>query len=112
MCPAEVAEQILHVVTHLVSNHVCVGKVAVSPEGLLHGGEEREVDIDTLVCRAVERTYAGGCATATRLHGAVEENKCGSLVGLAEFLELCRPHVLGGGKHLLGKVLQFLLLSG
>ena len=65
------AEFVLHMVAHLVGDDVGVGKVAVGPKLLAHAAEERQVDVQALVGRAVERTHlgaalsaAGACATS------------------------------------------------
>ena len=43
---ALVAQQVLHVVAELVSDHVCLGKIARGPEPLRQLIEESEVEID------------------------------------------------------------------
>ena len=45
----EGSEQVLDMVSDLVGDHIGVCKVAVCSEGLLHRGEEAEVEIDRLV---------------------------------------------------------------
>ena len=45
----EGSEQVLDMVSDLVGDHIGVCEVAVCSEGLLHRGEEAEVEIDRLV---------------------------------------------------------------
>ena len=56
------AEQVLHVVAVLVGDDVRLGEVAArrAELALQHVVEERRVEVDPLVVRAVERALAGG----------------------------------------------------
>ena len=67
--------QILHMVTHFVRYHVGIGEVATGSQLLLHGGEEREVDVELLVAWAIERTHScrtlstgGSCSVGIEHH--------------------------------------------
>ena len=72
---AEDAELVLDVVADLVGDDVGVGEVALHAELLLHLLEERGVEIDLLVERAVERPHRGlGRAAAAAGAAGVEHH--------------------------------------
>ena len=43
------SQQVLHMVAHLVGNHVGIGEIPARAQLAFHAGEEGEVDIDALV---------------------------------------------------------------
>ena len=51
------AQQVLHVVAHLVGDHIGLGKFAGRAQLVLQGFVEAQVDVDLLVGRAVERPH-------------------------------------------------------
>ena len=103
--------EVFHMVTHLVGNHIGIGKVAICTQLLLHRGEERQVDIQFLVTWAIEGTHCGrtlsaGCCHTTRIKHHLRHLVLCTL--LAEYL--C-PHIFRTSKNLcreLGQLLFFL----
>ena len=83
------AELVLHVVADLVRDHIGIGEVAAGPEAALHLLEEREVDVDGLVERAVERPHGRLRARRSRSGSRREQHELGRLV-LA--VDLLRQH--------------------
>src|SRR4051812_42784687 len=59
----------------LVSQHVCLREVARSAEASIEFIEEREVDINLLIGRAVKRPGFGASSSAPRLHGLTEKHE-------------------------------------
>ena len=93
------AEQVLHVVAHLVGDHIALGEVAIGPELVTHVLIEGEIDIDCAVCRAVEGTHDRLALTAAGLGGSAIEHQPGGLILVAASGEDLAPGVFGGGEH-------------
>ena len=108
------SRQVLHVVANLVGNHVGVGKgVALNAQLTLHLGEERQVDIQLLVARAIEGTHGSRSRAAGRVHLIAEQHQRRILVLTpAVLLEHLRPDFFGRGQDLLAVGGQLLLLLG
>ena len=97
------AEQVLHVVADLVRDHIGLGEfaglAAAALEAHLHVAEERGVEIDAPVARAIERPHRRlRIAAAARLAAGVKPQPRRP-VALAARLEDGRPHVLGVAEH-------------
>ena len=100
-------------VTNLVGNHIGIGEgITLDTKLALHLREERQVDVEFLVARAIER--ANGCCSRTtgRLYLIREQHECGRRVSTAHLLEYLTPHILGRGKNLLTIAGKRLLLFG
>ena len=109
---AQGAEEVLHVVAHLMGDDIRIGEVAVGPELLPHGGEEAQVDVQFLVAGAVERAHGGLSRAASRGGGAGIENQGGGAVSADAVLsEIGAPHVFGGGEDLAGELGERLVLG-
>ena len=94
------AEQVLHVVPHLVRDHVGLREIAGRLEPLAQLVVEREVDVHLLVSRAVERPHGRLREAARGLHRAREEHQLRLAIVPAELLaEDLVPRVLGVGEH-------------
>ena len=105
------AQQVLHVVAHLMRNHIGVGKVAIGPELLLHAGEEGEVDIEFFVGRAVERPHGGLALPAGSAGGAGIKHQRGGFIRAYPIVhEIVAPNVFRRGKDLAGEFGQGLIL--
>ena len=90
------AEQVLHVVADLMRDHVSLRKVSRGAEPVGELVEEGEVDIHTLVGRAIERTHRRLAKATGGLSGIAEQNQSRLAVGLADLpLEDVTPHILG-----------------
>src|SRR5262252_3964708 len=57
-------DQVLNVVTHLVCDHVCLGKVAGRAQALRQNAVKARVDVEFLIRRAIEWPGGGGCLAA------------------------------------------------
>ena len=112
VCLVECAQEVLHVVTHLVGDDVGIGEVTVGSQLRLHLGEEREVDVQLLVARAIERAHRCAGLSAGTVDAAREEHQRGGIIRLAHLLEDLGPDVLGGCQYLAREGGQFLLLLG
>jgi hypothetical protein len=93
------AQQILHMVTHLVGDHVGLGKIARRPVAGLQLLVEGQVDIHLLVGRAVERPHGRLPHTAGRARGPGEEHQGRLGVLLAVLAEDLLPGIFGFGQH-------------
>ena len=102
----------LHVVAHLVSDDVGIGKVAVGPQLLFHLSKERQVDVEFLVARAIEGSHLCRALSAGRLRAVGVEHHGGHLVLHVVVFENLLPHILRAGQYLRGKARQFLFLLG
>ena len=106
----EDTQQILHMVTHLMGNHIGIREIAVGTQVTLHRGEERQVDIQTLVGRAIERTYLRITCTTTGIHTTgIEHHLWGNILA-PHLLEHLGPHILCTCEDLTGELRQCLLL--
>src|SRR5262249_52542932 len=91
------SEQILHVMTDLVRDHVGLRELAAfasniaATETPLEILKECGVEIDLLIVRAVERTHGGLGKTACRARGAREHDQRRGLVGSAGLRENLFP---------------------
>ena len=100
-------------VSHLVGDDVSISEVAVSTKLALHRCEEREVNVQGLVSRAVEWSYGSIAGTTTRLHTTSVEHHARGDIRLAQLLlEHVAPYILGTGEHLRGEECQLLLFLG
>ena len=93
---AEDAELVLDVVADLVGDDVGVGEVTLHAELLLHLLEERRVEIDLLVERAVERPHRGlGRAAAAAGAAGVEHHGGRAVLAPGLVRQDLLPDVLG-----------------
>ena len=97
---AQDAELVLHMVAHLMGDDIGVSEVAVSAKFFLHVLEKLQVDVNTLVGGAIERTAGRSRIATARVDGIAEDDELRGLVGLAHLAELFGPHILGAGKNL------------
>src|SRR6185312_17001324 len=106
------AEQILHVVADLVRNHISLGEfarlAAAAVEAHLYVAEERRVEIDAPVARAIERPHRGLREAAAALLAAAIKTQARRTVLATRCLEDSAPCVFGiaqhGGNELPGRV--------
>ena len=91
--------QVLNMVTNLVGYHIRVGKgVTLNTQLTFHLGKKREIDIQLLVARAVERTHRSSSRATSRVYLIAEQNQCGIQVfAPAILLENLCPNLLGAG---------------
>ena len=108
----ERAQQVLHVVTHLMGNDVSIRKVTIGPQLTLHLGEEREVDVQFLVTRAIEGAHRTAGLPTGRRHTVREQHQRGRRVLAAHLLEDLGPDVLGRSQNLTRELGQGLFLLG
>ena len=101
--------QVFHMVTHFMGYHVGIGKVAVSTQLLLHRSEEREVDIQFLVTRAIEGSHCSRTLSAGCLRAVCIKYHRGVLILSTVLLENLRPHILRASQNLGGELSQSLL---
>src|SRR6185436_15830614 len=92
-------EQVLHVVSDLVGDHVGLREVAGRAEPVTQRAEEAEIEVELMVGRTVERSDRRARRAARRLDGAREEDELRVAVLLAEVAEDLAPGVLGVGEH-------------
>jgi hypothetical protein len=97
--PLRRAEERLHVVADLVGDDVGLREVPRGPEALAQVAEEREVEIEAVVARAVERPDRGAGHAARRLHRPREEHERRIPVLAVHAREDVAPDVLGVGEH-------------
>ena len=88
--PAD-SEHVLHVVPHLVGDHVGLREVAGCSESAGQLAVEAQVDVYALVGRAIEGPHLGGRSAASRLHLVPEEHE----LRLAVPADLLLPDLLG-----------------
>ena len=101
----------LHMVPYLVGDDIRVGEIPSGSDCRFHLFEEIEVDIDCLVCRAIERADLRGGVAASRLHRAGEHHQFRAAVFTpALATELRSPYILRSGENLGGEVGQSLIL--
>src|SRR5512139_3221959 len=93
------AEQVLHVVAHLVRDDVGLREVARRTELAVQRVEEAEVDVDLLVARAIERAHRRLAHAAGAARGATEQHQLGLAVGGTTHLHQGTPHVFRVGEH-------------
>ena len=97
------AEQILHVMADFVRDHVGFGELAglaaAAVKAHLHVAEERRVEIDALVARAVERTHRRLREAAAALLAAAIEPQRRRSVFLAADAEDLAPDIFGIAEH-------------
>ncbi len=106
------AQQVLHVVAHLMRNHIRVGKIAVGTQLLLHAGEEGEVDIEFFVGRAVERPHGGLALPAGSAGGTRIKHQRRGLVRTYPIVhEIVAPNIFRGSQDLAGEFGQRLILG-
>src|SRR4029450_3049156 len=106
------ADEVLHVMADLVGDHVGARELTRRPEALGQLLEERAVEIDALVPRAVERPDRVVVLAARGLDGAAEEDEARRLVLAALLLEDGAPCVLGVAQHARHEVLGRVGRSG
>lgn len=106
----EGAEEMLHMMAHLVGDDIGAGEVAAGSDGAAHLVEEVEVEVYLLVGRAVEGACRRGGAAAGALYATMEEDELGGTVGEALLLEFGGPDILGAGEDLQGEDLELLFL--
>ena len=91
-----------------MGNDVSIGKVAISTQLLLHRGEERQVDIQLLVARTIERTHSGRTLSAGGLSAVGIEHHRGHLILHIILCEDVCPYILSTSQDLSGKGSQLL----
>ncbi|MNN56249.1 hypothetical protein D3C81_1711670 [compost metagenome] len=89
------AEQGLNMVSDFVSDHVGLGEIARGRKALGHLLEEAHVQIDLLVCGAIEGAGRRGCQPAGRIDPVAEQHQGRVLVLPVRLLENLPPGVLG-----------------
>ena len=92
-------QQVLHVMTHFMRDHVGLGEVPLRPVALAEFVEKRQIEIDLAVGRTVERPHLGLTDAAGAARGAGVEHHAGLAVLRAARLEDRPPGVLGVGQH-------------
>src|SRR3954471_8790873 len=96
------AEQILHMVSDLVRDHIGLGELAAlasdlaAAETSLEVLEERGVEIDLPIVRTIERSHRGLREPARRARGTGKHDQRRRLIGLAGGGEDFLPLHLGG----------------
>ena len=103
------AQQVLHMMPHLVRDDVGVGKVAVSPDLAFHALEELQVEIHRLVGAAIEGAARRSGVAATRTHRIGIDHHLGRDVGLAHLPKFLSPNVFGAGENLFAELHQLLV---
>ncbi|MNS97642.1 hypothetical protein D3C72_1319830 [compost metagenome] len=93
------AQFVLHMVTDLVRDDVRLRELARCAELVLQGVVERQVDVDLLVARAVERPHGRLAGAAGRGRGTAEQHEPGRLVAAAALAEEIGPDHLGVLQH-------------
>ena len=94
---------------NLVGDHVGPGEIATRAELVAQVAEERQVEVDLPVARAVERPDRRARAAARRVDAVAEEHELGLLVGLPGALERLLPGLLGFGEDVRAEVAQVAL---
>ena len=89
-------EQVLHVMTELVRNHIGLREVARRAQLLRQLVEEPEIEVDHAVLRTVERAGRRLSEPARRLNRVAEQPHLGALIPRTELLG---PHVLRVLRH-------------
>src|ERR1051325_3215545 len=90
--------------TYLMGDHVGLRELAglvvvAAVEPALQVAEERRVEIDPLVVRAIERPHGGARGTAGRARGAGKHHQRRRPVAAALLLENVTPYHLGAAQH-------------
>ena len=89
----------------LVGDHIGLGELAGLAAGVaaaetpLEIAEERGVEIDPLVARAIERPHRGLGRSASRTRAALIQHEPRRLVAAVRFLKDFLPAILVGGEH-------------
>ena len=91
-------------VSDFVRENVSAGELAGRAKLLFQRVEERQVDVDLAIVRAVERADRGTLHTARGLHLIGEQNQGRLLVDLAHHAKLLVPDVLSVLEDHLGKL--------
>ena len=105
------AEQGLHVMAHLVCDHIGLREITGGPEALLQIIEEGEIEIDLPVARAVEGANRGTGRATGRAHAVAEEHQTRLLIALSRLGEDRAPAVFGVGKHHRDELSQLLFFG-
>jgi len=74
------AQQVLHVVPHLVRDHTGLGEIARRVETRLHLFVESEVDVDLLVTGAVKRPHGGSYAGHLKAPDPTQHGKTAAIL--------------------------------
>src|SRR5688572_19969867 len=85
--------------SNLVRDDIRSRKVARRAEPLMQFLEERQVEIDFLIQRTVERSYRRLRKTTLRLHRVAEQHQLRLAIRLSVPPELIVPHILGLRQH-------------
>ena len=82
-------------VSHFVRDDVGARKVARARRIRGELPVKRQIDVDLLIARAVERSGGGAGETAGGAHLSAEQHQLGRNIGLAHVLEIGAPDILG-----------------
>src|SRR5690349_20435852 len=112
--PADLAqaEEVLHVMTDLVRDHVRLREIAGRTETVTQRAEEAEIEVELLVLRTVERSDGGAGGPTRGLDGAGVQDELRFAILRAQVAEDGAPCVLGVGEDDRHEVTQRVLPRG
>src|SRR5687767_13672433 len=84
---------------NLVCDHIGCGKVARRSESLVELTEERQIEVDLLIGRAIERPAGRRCRPTGGLDGPLKEHKDRLAILAASTLEDTIPRLFGVPQH-------------
>src|SRR6516165_4023117 len=105
-------QQILHVMSNLMRDHICLGEVPRRPESIAKILEETHVEVDLLIERTVERTHCRLRKSASRVDRTREQDKLGFPVRFTCTTKQIGPSVLGIGQNCRNELFGFLARRG
>ena len=89
------AQQLLHVMSDFVGQHVGFGEFSGGAEALLQFVVEAEIDINFFVLGTVERSGRGLCHPAGGIVGVTKQDQLGMAVGCSLLRQDLAPGILG-----------------
>ena len=92
-------EQVLHVMPDLVRDDIGLREVAGRAEAPIELAEERQVEVDLLIGRAIERAAGRQRPSRTPTHGVLEQHQHRLAILPPGRREHAAPGLLGVAKH-------------
>ena len=100
MCLSKDADLVLDMMGNLMGHDIGCRKIPTCPKILCHGREERGVQIDFLVRRAVERAGCPACPTAGRSGDIAIKHQNRGAIPISDLIEKNRgPNLFRIGQH-------------
>src|SRR5262245_10353632 len=87
------AEQVLNVMSNLMCDYIRNRKITRRTKSRFQFTEKRQVDVELLIGRAIERANCCPGLATCRANAVAEKNKCGLAILLVCLAEDCGPNI-------------------